>query len=82
MDQNKQQEEPVDTSTFMNNNPVLVAADWFWSKVCNPVVSFFEKIGARLTQKWVDERLELLEEAERYRKEREAKALNDTIGKV
>lgn len=66
----------------------MAAADVFYTKVCQPVVDFVERLEARWTGKWTKSQLQrmddqeeatrkLLIEAEAYRLEREQAALKD-----
>lgn len=51
--QKKVNEEEVDTSTFMNNNPFLVFADWFWTYLCSPVFNLIDRVSEKFTSNWV-----------------------------
>jgi hypothetical protein len=74
---NNPAEEPVDTSTFLNNNFFLVAADKFWTHACSPVINFFQGLKEAYTRNWVDNQLNDIDERREQQEAVMAQALKD-----
>ena len=70
-------EEPVDSSSFLNNNIFLVACDVFWSKVCAPVVNFVDGFKERLTRHWTEDQLDDIDERAAQQEALTAQVLKD-----
>jgi len=47
-----QEEEPVDLSTFLHNDPVSKTADVLYRNVIGPIVGFCEWVADKVTAPW------------------------------